>query len=124
MRARILITLVYAIALGVWAYGEKKEGAFLNTDAAALCALLLAVGVGISARRSWVLLALAGPLLSLGYLQATGYVSPDEDGASPLLSPPGISTFIWFGLLLLLGVWLGNIWERRRGRKVPTGRYG
>lgn len=92
----------------------------MNTDASALCALALAVGVGFFVRRSWVLLALVGPLLSLGYLQATGCISPGDDGADPLLSPPGISTFIWFGLLLLLGVWLGNVRERWRGQKMRS----
>ncbi len=78
-----------------------------------LAFLGLALLIGFLVRRVWVLLALVGPLLSLGYLQVSGYISPWHDGTDPLLSPPGVSLFFWFGILLSIGIGIGLLWERK-----------
>jgi hypothetical protein len=66
------------------------------------------------------LIALVGPLLSLGYAQIDG--ERGFDGGAPITSPSGISGFFWSALFLLLGVWLGRAWERWRGGEVrPAG---
>lgn len=103
MRLRILLTVTYAAALGVWAYAEQKQvdlysqGTYdlLHSPGFQLSFLLaLPIVVGFAVRRAWAFLALAGPLLSLGYLQVTGYVSPWHDGVARLISLPSFSLFV------------------------------
>lgn len=120
MRPRILLTIACALVLGVYAYtGQKYEysgGLFEDlhaSDLVYLSLVALTFLTGLIVRRVWVLLALLGPLVSLGYLQATGFVSEWHDGTAPLLSPPGISFFFWFGLPLLLGLAVGYAWHYR-----------
>jgi hypothetical protein len=110
-----------AIALGVWAYTDQKHrysgGVFEGLHDSALFLLstaILTVVTGIAVCRWWALLALLGPLFALGYLQVSGYISPWDDGTAPLLSPPGISRFVWFGLLLLAGMGLRHLWDLGR----------
>jgi hypothetical protein len=119
MRLRIFLTVACAITLGVWAYTDQKYrysgGLFEDLHASGLfilSVLAFAVATGFVVRRVWALLALLGPLLALGYLQATGYVSPWNDGNPPLLSLPSLSSFFWFGLMLLLGWALRRLWDR------------
>lgn len=127
-RVRILLTTAYAVLLGAWAYADQKQldlysqGTYevLHSLTSELAFLGLGALVGFVVRRAWALLALVGPLLSLGYLQVTGYVSPWHDGTDPLLSPPGISFFIWFGVLLSIGIGLGILWERKAAAQ-PSG---
>lgn len=122
MWARIFLTIGYAAILGAWAYAEQKQGDLysqgtydaLHSMAFGLAFAGLPVLVGFLVRRAWVFLALLGPLLSLGYLQVSGYVSPWHDGVDPLLSPPGFSLFFWFGVLLTIGVCLGVLWKHYR----------
>ena len=121
MRVRILLTIGYAAALGAWAYAEQKQGDLysqgtydaLHSPAFELTFIVgLPILVGIVVRRAWVLLALVGPRLSLGYLQVSGYISPWHDGVDPLLSLPSFSIYTWLSLPLGLGVWLGRMRER------------
>jgi hypothetical protein len=119
---RIALTLAYAVLLGAWAYLDQKQldsysqatYDVLHATAFELSFLGLAILVGFIVRSFCVLLALIGPLLSLGYLQVSGYISPWHDGVDPLLSPPGVSLFIWFAAMLAGGVWLGTRWCRHR----------
>jgi hypothetical protein len=111
---RLALTVAYGAFLGVWVYTDQKSPGGLFGDLHSsvpfeLLVLVLAVVVGFAVRRVWVLLALLGPLFALGYLQVTGYISSEHDGAAPLLSPPGIAFFLWFGTLLLIGVGLGRL---------------
>jgi hypothetical protein len=119
MRLRITLTAAWAVVLGAYAYTLEKyqySGGLLEdlhaSDLAYLSLMALSVAVGFAVRRWWVTLALLGPLLALGYLQAAGYVSPWNDGNAPLLSPPGISLFFWFVLPLLVGLALGRAYGR------------
>lgn len=117
--ARILLTVGYAVALGVWAYAEQKQGDLysqgtydvLHSTAFGIGLFVLPILLGFVVRRAWVLLALAGPLASLGYLQVSGYISPWHDGVDPLLSLPSFSLFFWAGLLLVAGIGLGRLWD-------------
>jgi hypothetical protein len=112
---RILLTLAYAVLLGAWAYFDETHalGTYdaLHSTPFGLAFLGLTILTGFVVRRLWFLLALIGPLLSLGYLQVSGYISPWHDGVDPLLSPPGIALFFWLGLLLIVGIGLGRAWE-------------
>jgi hypothetical protein len=114
MRLRLALTIAYGAFLGAWAYTDQKNSGGLFGDLHSsipfeIFVLVLAIVVGFVVRRVWVLLALLGPLLALGYLQVTDYVSPWHDGTDPLLSPPGISFFFWFGAALLIGVGLARL---------------
>jgi hypothetical protein len=111
---RFALTTTYGAFLGIWVYTDQKNSGGLFGDLHSsipfeLLVLGLAIAVGFAVRRVWALLALLGPLLTLGYLQVTGYISPWHDGTAPLLSPPGISFFFWFGAALLIGVGLGRL---------------
>lgn len=114
MQLRLVLTIAYGAFLGAWAYTEQKGSGGLFGDLHSsipfeISVLVFAIVVGFVVKRAWVLLALLGPLLALGYLQVTGYVSSEHDGAAPLLSPPGIAFFLWFGVALLIGVGLGRL---------------
>jgi hypothetical protein len=119
MAARIALALAYAAFLGIWSYADLSSVEIPVLDnirgiaAEFGIAFLLPILVGVAVRRWWVLLALLGPLLTLGYAQMEG--ERGFDGAEPLTSPVGISGFIWSGLSLAIGVGLGRAWETRRG---------
>lgn len=125
MRLRIGLTVAYGIALGIYAYTAEKyewsDGVFEDLHSSShfyLSLILLGLVVGFAVRRLWVMLALLGPLLALGYLQVSGYVSPWNDGNAPLLSPPGISLFFWFGIPLLIGVGAGRLQGIRNSARI------
>jgi hypothetical protein len=128
MRLRIALTIVCGLALAVYAYtAEKYEwsgGVFEDLHSSSLFYLsmvALSFVTGFAVRRWWAMLALLGPLVALTYLEVSGYVSPWNDGNSPLLSPPGISLFFWFGIPLLLGLALG--WAQGRASSARSGRW-
>ncbi len=126
-RTRIIVTVAFAVVIGTWAYMEQKQisiysqGTYdvLHSTVADILVIGLPIAVGILVRRPWVLLALIGPLLSLGYLQVIGYRSPWHDGEAPLFSPPGIFSFIYLAILLWLGVLLGRFAERQARPGLP-----
>ena len=125
MRARV-VTVVYAVLLAAWFLSEEKQinlysqGVYdvLHSAPVEFGFVVSAVLVGVVVGRAWVLLALIGPLLLLTYLQLTGYLSPWNDGASPL-SLANIVRMIWIGLFLLLGV--GIQWARNSASIRRTG---
>ena len=130
MKLRIAATVGFGLVLGTWAYLDDwsydQAGSLHNTvnDPLVLLAMMvLAVLAGFLAGRSWVLLALLGPIASLAYLQSTGHKGPD--GISPLTSPPRIFGLIWFGLLLLAGITVSVLrssvreWRSRRSLRSP-----
>jgi hypothetical protein len=129
MRIGVAITFAFGVFLGLWVYGDLDSVAFwgqhgidqvAHETAFELATIALAILVGFVVRRRWVLTALLGPLLCLGYAQING--ERGFDGAAPLTSPSGISDIFWFGLFLLLGVGLGRAWERwRRGTRSGSG---
>jgi hypothetical protein len=119
MLLRAALTIAYGLMLGVWAYTDQKAsgavfGDLHNSVPFELFVLLLGIAVGFAVGRAWALLALLGPLIPLAILEADGFVSPSHDGTEPLFSPPGISLFVWYGLMLLLGIGLRRGWERLR----------
>jgi hypothetical protein len=116
MRWRIAITAAFGLLLGAWSYlvewSYDRPGSLHETvddPLIGLPMLALAILTGFLVARPWVLLSLAVPVASLGYLQSTGKHGPD--GVSPLTSPPGIAHIIWFALMLGLGLGLAAIWR-------------
>jgi hypothetical protein len=110
--ARVALVVGYGACSAAWAYADQKQidlysqGVydFLHSPVISVgFLLLLPVFVGWLIGRLWVLVALIGPLSTLGYLQATGYVSPWHDG-SPPLGVPSLVILSLSGGLLLLGV--------------------
>lgn len=132
MRRRCLIVVAsYAVLSGVLICGFYQRVGFLHTTVAALVVLAAGIAVGAYVRGWWMLLALAGPLIALGYLEVSGFVETSDDrAAEPLLSPPGFSVFFIFALILLLGRglgegadWVVGAWRRRgprRGVETPV----
>jgi hypothetical protein len=121
MRIRVAITVVSGVTLALWVYGDLGSVAFwgqhgvddvAHETAFELAFVAFVIVVGFAVRRWWVLTALVGPLLSLGYAQING--ERGFDGGAPLTWPSCISGIAWFGLFLLFGVWLGRAWERWR----------
>ncbi len=125
MKLRIATTAVFGIALGTWAYldmlgSELSQETYDLTHGELIVPglMLLAVLTGFVARRSWVLLALLGPVASLGYLQTTGHRG--SDGIDPLTSAPSIAFLFWFALLLLIGVGASRVWNDPLSRRRHT----
>ena len=119
--AKALATLAYALLAGAWAYVDQRQIDFsetayevLNGTVGTIAVLLAAVLTGWFVGRTWVLLALLGPLAFLGYLQVTDYVSPWHDGNQPLVSLPSAALFVWLAVLLLIGIGIARGLRRRR----------
>jgi hypothetical protein len=125
---RVLVTVAGGAALGALAfldqegislYSQSTYDALHSVVVGVAITIVLPILVGIIVRRQWALLALVGPLLVLGYLEATGYRSKWHDGNSPLLSPEGVFHFIWWAGLISLGVFVGRFAEDLiRGRSA------
>jgi hypothetical protein len=125
MKWRIAITTAFGLLLGAWSYltewsYERQDSLHgtLNDPLVATAMLVLAILTGFLVARPWVLLSLAAPIVSLGYLQSTGKHGPD--GVSPLTSPPGIAHLIWFALMLGLGLGLANVWRQFKDRGLRS----
>lgn len=120
MNFRIAVVVAYGLLVGAWAYLDHRQ-IDISTNAydlshglpGTLVFLLLTVLTGVVVGRLWALLALLGPLVSLGYLQASGYTSPWHDGAAPLVSIQSTALFVWISLLLLIGVSLSRAIDAR-----------
>ena len=119
MKRRIAATIAFGLLLGAWAYLDEWSynqswslHSTVNDLPVVLAVMALTVLAGFLVGRSWVLLALLGPIASLAYLQSTGHKGPD--GISPLTSAPGIFELIWFGLLLMTGVGISALWSYAR----------
>jgi hypothetical protein len=121
MALRIALTVAYAVALGAVAFVEAKgpdldaEGVydFVDSVAFGLAFLGATLAVGFVVRSTRVLLALIGPVLSLGYLQVTGYTLGWRDGIDPLLSAPAIVQLVGLALVLVLASGLGAFCSER-----------
>ena|GEM_PF-3141998 len=130
MKARVALTIALALLLAAQAYlaewSYQQEGslhATLTSAAIVLPLLAFTVFCGALVGRAWVLLALLGPIASLGYLQSTGHIGPD--GISPLSSPPGIAHIVWLGVMLGLGLAIASFCRylketRDQGNFRPT----
>jgi hypothetical protein len=121
-RARTWAVIVYAVVSGVWIFATQHGGNLLDTTPAGICFVALGIGVGALVRRWWVFLAVVGPLLALGYLEATGFTGTGDDwAAEPLLSPPGVFLLVSIAAILLLGWGVGEgieaLWTWRRERR-------
>jgi hypothetical protein len=120
MRRRFTVVVSYGVISGVWIYASYKEVSVFHETAAGLVLLALGVAVGAYVRSWWMLLALVGPLIALGYLEVSGFVRTSDDWASePLLSPPGVFVFFIFTTILMLGYalgqggeWVAGVWRR------------
>jgi hypothetical protein len=122
MKRHVVITTVFGLLLGAWAYlaewSYERPGSLHGTlhDPLVVAALvLLAILAGFLVARPWVLFALMAPIAALAYLQTTGHRGPD--GVSPLTSPPGIFLAVWYALLLALGLGLAGFWNRFKARR-------
>ncbi len=118
MKLRVGIVLVYGILAGILMYANAHE---YVDDRLVLGLLGLGVLTGVLVGRWWSLLALLGPLLSLGYLQAIGFRELNHDGVDPLLSAPGISKFFWLALPLLIGIAIHLGWRHWRASRDQPG---
>lgn len=129
MRRRLTATISYGVISGVSIYGSYKQVSFFRATAVGIVVLVLGVAVGAYVRSWWMLLALVGTLIALGYLEVSGFVGTSDDWASePLLSPPGVSVFVGFTTILMLGYALGQGAEwlagiRRRGDRDEESRH-
>jgi ABC-type proline/glycine betaine transport system permease subunit len=124
--------MAWGVVLGCWFYLEQKQidaysqGTYEVLHSSlflVVLTLVLPILVGFFVGRWWVVAALAGPLVSLGYLQAIGYVSAWHDGLPPL----GFVNWVLMvesAILLLLGVALRarstKPLLRRGDRRDPT----
>jgi hypothetical protein len=111
-KRRVALALAYAVVLGLWTYADQKSvdlSPGFDGDLVVLGFVALTVLVGIAVGRWWVLISLIGGLLPLIYLQETGYLGHGFDGADPI-APSSISALVWFGLFLLVGVGIRNVW--------------
>jgi hypothetical protein len=122
---RVGIIAAYGLLAAVWAYAEQRQSdlpaaayELTHNTFALLAFVLLAVLTGFAVGRLWALLSLLGPLLTLGFMQAAGYVSPWHDGAEPLTSLPSIVQLTWLAMLLLAGVGLSRM-VRGSGSATP-----
>lgn len=108
MSLRIGIVVAYGVAGGVLMYAHAHE----HVDDGLVLALMgMGVVTGAIVGRGWSFLALLGPLISLGYLQAIGFRELNHDGIDPLLSAPGIARFFWVALPLLIGISIHIGWR-------------
>lgn len=120
MRRRFTIAISYGVISGVWIYGAHEEASLFHGTALGIVLLVLGVAVGACVRSWWMLLALMGPLIALGYLEVSGFVGTGDDwAAEPLLSPPGVFVFFIFTTILMLGYalgqggeWVAGAWRR------------
>ena len=111
MRTRIVLTLLYAIALGaVMALGNLVDLPAIVPVAVWVMAPLVGFLVG----RWWVVLAVLGAFVG----QSIGWDPAEHDG-NPALWPPYVtSTLLGFGPPLLLGVAISIARDRRRHRQA------
>lgn len=122
MRRRLTAVISYGVISGVWIYGAHEEASLFHGTALGIVLLVLGVAVGAYVRSWWMLLALVGPLVALGYLEVSGFVGTSDDWASePLLSPPGVFVFFIFTMILMLGYalgqgieWVSGVWSNDR----------
>jgi hypothetical protein len=116
IRWQVAVVAAYGLIAAAWAYAGQRQ-IDLSTAAydlthdtfAVISFVLVSILTGLAVGRLWVLLALLGPLLTLGCMQATGYISPWHDGAEPLTSFSGIASLAWLTILLLAGVGLSRM---------------
>ncbi len=109
MRLRVGFVIAYGVAGAILTYADAHQ--YID-GRLALALMGLGILTGAIVGRGWSFLALVGPLLSLGYLQAIGFRELNHDGVDPLLSAPGIATFFWLALPLLIGISLHIGWHR------------
>ncbi|HWA55552.1 MAG TPA: hypothetical protein VG816_15390 [Solirubrobacterales bacterium] len=114
MKLRIGIVVAFGLLSGALMYVDAHE--YLD-DGVMLGLMGFGLITGIVVGRTWSLLALLGPLVSLGYLQVIGFRELDHDGVDPLLSPPGIGKLVWLGLVILIGIAIRAGWDRWTDRK-------
>ncbi len=120
-RRRLTAAISYGVISGVSIYASYQQVSFFHATAVGIALLALGVAVGAYVCSWWILLSLVGPLIALGYLEVSGFVGTSDDWASePLLSPPGVSVFVGFTTILMLGYalgqgaeWVAGIWKRR-----------
>jgi hypothetical protein len=126
MRRRLTAAVSYGMISGVWIYASYQRVSPFHTTVAAVFVLALGVAVGAYVRSWWMFLSLVGPLIALGYLEASGFVGTSDDwAAEPLLSPPGVFVFFTITMILMLGRalregadWVAGVWRcRDRGEE-------
>lgn len=116
-----MAAIAYGVITGVTVYASHRQVSFFDSTAVGIVLLVLGVAVGACVRSWWMLLALLGPLIALGYLEISGFVGTSDDWASePLLSPPGVAVFFIFTFVLMLGYavglgaeWVAGVWRGR-----------
>lgn len=112
MLGRIVLTLVYAIALGAMAALDNLDDLNLFVG---LGIFALAPVIGFLVGRTWVALAI------LGYFagRPIGWDPSENDGASALYMPYVLTSAVFLALPLWLGVAVAIERERRQLAKPP-----
>src|SRR5262249_37782459 len=119
---RLTAVICYGVIAGVSICASYQRVSFFHSTVAGIALLVLGIAVGAYVRSWWMLLALLGPLIALGYLEISGFVGTSDDWASePLLSPPGVFVFFIFTTILMLGYalgqgieWVSGVWSKDR----------
>jgi hypothetical protein len=118
MKTRVAATTIFALLLGAEFYSDQKGLAYDFRRfpwTVSIVLILTPIALGAFVERWWVFAALLGPVAALGYLQLTGYISPEHDGEPPL-GIPSWAAMVEIGLILLLGVGLRRGWGFLSGR--------
>jgi len=112
---RVLLAVLYAGTFGVLMALENLNPGM--PDAPLLAVWLVAPVVGFLVGRWWVLFAVIGALAG----RVIGWDSEANDGNPALWAPYVLTTIIFLGLPLLLGVAFSQIWPSRRRRSSAEG---
>lgn len=107
---RVLLTAVYAGAFGALVALENFIPGISDTPL--LAVWLVAPVIGFLVGRWWVLFAVIGALAG----RVIGWDSGENDGNPALWPPYVLTTIVFLGLPLLLGVVLSEAWQGRHRR--------
>jgi hypothetical protein len=110
---RVILTVLYAGAFGAVIALENINPEM--SDIPLLALWLAAPVIGFLVGRWWVVFAVVGALIG----RTIGWDSGDNDGNPALWWPYLLTTIVFLGFPLLLGVVVSQTWQSRRRRTAP-----